>query len=931
MPEFVVVVGSDARPVELAHRRRIISAGVGGVHPQGSEVGLALPQGQSSSGPTYYTESGLTAQPAEITLAAVFRCTSFAGFNTIVGHQYGTDYGYSLWAQDAGIIFGRVPTAFSTPSINLTITSIQNVSHWYAVVVSSSAAYGANMTLRDLNNGAYLSASGSHQALASTTNRSGSIGYWGSVEDDGFNGYIKMGAMWRRAWTPGQMNAWVTDPLAFVRNARRRNISYRSPGGGATVYQKIVTGGLTPAAVIARTDGKVLSGSGTPSGVIARRAGKAPSGGATPAGVIARATGKTLAGSLTPSGTIARKASKSFTGAMTPSGVVATLKSLTRSLSGALTTAGAISRSAGKSLAGTLTDAGAISRATARTLTGSLTPTGTVATLKALSKSLTGALSFAGVVVRVPTKVLTGALTSAGSVVRPAGKSLVGALTPVGAIVRSLARPLAGGVTPSAVASAIKSLSQALSGALTPSGVEAGGAYANYYVYDTTIGANSTTSLGTADKGGSWTSTGTAAWGINSNGGYNTQTSGGSQSAYVDAGGVSQEVGLRHITDAIQTHVITVMPRYVNTSNFLQINTYAGAVKIVTKVAGVSNVRVTVAQGAAGNPLPATGASTADVMAQISNANLVQIYINGVAVPGASYQLTSGEITALATTTKVGVYNSWVSGTVTASRFTNFYAKRAIWMTAALTMAGALVKVRSLAFVGSLTPAATIAKGLARALAGSLTTAGAISRKTSRTLVGSLTSSGVVTELKSLSKLLSGALTSSGALARRGGKALVGSLTPSGAIRRAMARALAGSLTDTGSLKKGAGKALSGSLTPSGTVGSLKLLLRILTAVLTPVGALTRKAGKAVAGALTPAASMGKATGKPLAGTLAPSGVASALRVVTQFLSGALAPAGSISRASTKVVVGTMAATGALVRLVASGGRRLLALYRAIW
>ncbi|MEO7102874.1 MAG: hypothetical protein ABI119_06010 [Gemmatimonadaceae bacterium] len=514
--------------------------------------------------------------------------------------------------------------------------------------------------------------------------------------------------------------------------------------------------------------------------------------------------------------------------------------------------------------------------------------------------------------------------------------SLAGAIAPTGALARAMAKALTAGMTP--VGTFARNLARQLSGALAFAGAESGGftsgsTYANYYGYDTTTRADSATSLGTADKGGSWTSTGTAAWGISSNGGYNTQTTGGAQSAYLDVGGVSQEVGLTFITDAIQNHVITVMPRYVDTSNFLQINTYAGAVKIVTKVAGVSNVRVTVAQGAAGNPLPATGASTTDVMAQVSDGNLVQVYINGVAVPGASYQLSGGEITAFGSATKVGVYNSWVSGSVTASRFTNFYAKRAVWLAGTLTMTGMLLKSLARTLTGSLAPGGAVSRSntFARVLSGVLTPTGALARKAGRSLTGALTSSGVV--VKNVAKKLAGAMTPTGALVRKVVRVLAGTLTTAGTLARKSAKKLAGSLTPSGVVTYGNqyARTLAGALTPSGIVTTVRSVLRALAGALTPTGTLARRVSKAFGGSLPLSGALVKRTFRSLAGVLTPTATLSAMSTYARALGGAVAPTGSLQRQLARSLFGALTFAGSLVVKVAGSARRgIMLLYRAV-
>lgn len=198
----------------------------------------------------------------------------------------------------------------------------------------------------------------------------------------------------------------------------------------------------------------------------------------------------------------------------------------------------------------------------------------------------------------------------------------------------------------------------------------------DYLGKDSVTRADSATSAGTAtEKGGAWTvRQNAAAWGVTSGKIYSLMTTGISAIITQTYASTPGYTGFDFNTNAINTHIMIPVPLFVDTSNFLSIGLINGAVTIATKAAASSFTRVTVSQPSTG--LPATGAASGTIsVAYDPTSWVVQVYLNGAPISGATYTLTTTEHTAFGSALQAGVLNSYASGTTTASTFDNWFAK----------------------------------------------------------------------------------------------------------------------------------------------------------------------------------------------------------------------------------------------------------------
>lgn len=178
--------------------------------------------------------------------------------------------------------------------------------------------------------------------------------------------------------------------------------------------------------------------------------------------------------------------------------------------------------------------------------------------------------------------------------------------------------------------------------------------YAGYLAFDSVTRANSTTSPGSCtEKGGAWTALGgTGTWGVIGDALYSV--TGLSAAITLALTAPAGAFGYRIDTAAIQFRNTYLALRFVDLNNYLVVTYDAGAVVLYTMVAGVSNARMTVANGSSG--LPAFGAAAFICSASIA-ANVVSCFVNGARV-GTPYTLTAGEIAAFASSQNVALVAS---------------------------------------------------------------------------------------------------------------------------------------------------------------------------------------------------------------------------------------------------------------------------------
>lgn len=190
-------------------------------------------------------------------------------------------------------------------------------------------------------------------------------------------------------------------------------------------------------------------------------------------------------------------------------------------------------------------------------------------------------------------------------------------------------------------------------------------------VSSTFTGADSTTSLGTADTGQAWTNR-VGVFGITSNKGYSVGAVANGNIATVSTGaGPARTVQADMATDATNTHLFGLVPLLVDANNFVVVSDFAATATIAVKIGGAFGATVNLGSmpGVSGS-----GAAAFTYKTTISPTGFIQAYVNGAVMSG-GYQLSRAEIAVLgAAGTNAGVFLSGTAGTDTTCTFDNFSA-----------------------------------------------------------------------------------------------------------------------------------------------------------------------------------------------------------------------------------------------------------------
>lgn len=306
------------------------------------------------------------------------------------------------------------------------------------------------------------------------------------IEDAGATSAGSVSASWKNVPTIST-DASATVTIGVSEQWVGTSILVAPPGG--TIYNKTVSGSITPTATVTRRLTRSLGGTLAPAAIVSKRLARALAGSLTSAAIVSRQLTrllganislsgsvtanrsylKILAGSINLSGTVTKRLSRSLVGAILPTGTVR--KILTRTIVGTVNSAALLSKRLARALYGTVSLSGSISttRTYLKILAGSVGLSGTAA--KSLSRSLAGSVTPNSAINKTLTRALAGAVGAAGAVRKIAIKLLGGAITPTSALVSRRIfppTPLGGVVTPAG--SLNKVLTRRLTAALAPSG-----------------------------------------------------------------------------------------------------------------------------------------------------------------------------------------------------------------------------------------------------------------------------------------------------------------------------------------------------------------------------------------------------------------------------------------------------------------------------
>lgn len=227
-----------------------------------------------------------------------------------------------------------------------------------------------------------------------------------------------------------------------------------------------VSGGLTPAGSLSKSNSKGFDGGATPQGQIAKQIQKPISGAIEPDGGISKITSRTLLAELGMSGaldairtyilslaasmglsgilsrdvgkifggvtdlsaSLSKSIPKSYVGALESAGLLALLKTSFLNLAGSLTPAGTMSRAIAKAGAGTISFVRSLSKQMTASFSGAVEIDGLLEAARTVSLELSGIVEPVGVVVKQSLKALTGTLIFARSLVKRINASYAGLL-----------------------------------------------------------------------------------------------------------------------------------------------------------------------------------------------------------------------------------------------------------------------------------------------------------------------------------------------------------------------------------------------------------------------------------------------------------------------------------------------------------------------
>ena len=191
-----------------------------------------------------------------------------------------------------------------------------------------------------------------------------------------------------------------------------------------------------------------------------------------------------------------------------------------------------------------------------------------------------------------------------------------------------------------------------------------------YLAFASFTQADSTTSLGTAEKGGVWTNQQGTAGTIGNRAYFPSNVS--TNVATLTLSAAAGEVGADFATTDI-AHPMALCLRLAASSTYLKVTFTSGIVQLLAISGGSPTTRISVPQ--ASSTLPGSGAAAFTASATIDPVtNSVQLYVNAGAI-GTPYTLSAGEITSFAASLKSGLSVSSAIPGPTNSTAKNFYAK----------------------------------------------------------------------------------------------------------------------------------------------------------------------------------------------------------------------------------------------------------------